>query len=170
VRTILLTAIATLFDKQILQGSGSNGELTGLFNVSGVQTQSGTSIGLDGVTTMAQKSSEAGARDDQLGFISTPAVRQLLQKREKVSGNGGFVWESDTVADRRAFASNECPSASMICGPWPQVVVGVWGPGPTVEINPYAGFTQGIIGARVILSCDMAPVSAASFVKSTSIT
>jgi HK97 family phage major capsid protein len=169
-RTVLLGALGQFFDKQILQGVGSNGELLGLFNVSGLGTQAGTSISQSGVTSMAQKSSEAGVRDAELAFISTPAVRQLLQIREKASGNGGFVWQNDTVADRRAFASNECGSAAMVCGPWPRAIVGMWGPGPQIEVNPYAQFQAGIVGVRVLLSADWSPVFPGAFVKSTSIT
>jgi hypothetical protein len=111
-------------------------------------SESGTTLNHSGTTTMKKLSSEAGARDEDLSFISTPSVRQLLENRENASGNGGFVWQDNAVAARPAFASNDCPSASMIVGPWPEVVVGQWGPpGITLELNPYeqTKFRAGII-------------------------
>jgi hypothetical protein len=121
---------------------------------------------------MKQLSSEAGARDEDLAFVATPAVRQLLEIREKATGNGGFVWQAGMVADRPAFASNDCPSASMVCGPWSEVVIGLFGPGVTLEINPNeeTKFKQGIIEARVVLDADMGVIRPSAFVKSESIT
>ena len=172
VRMILLGALGQFLDEQVLQGDGSSGELLGLFNTTGLQTQSGTSLALAGVTTMKKLSSEAGARDEDLAFVSTPAVRQLLEVREKASGNGGFVWQGGMVADRPAHASNDCPAASMVCGPWSQVVLALFSPGVTLEVNPYeqSKFKQGIIEARVVLDADMGVIRPSAFVKSESIT
>jgi hypothetical protein len=122
---------------------------------------------------MKKLSAEAGARDEDLAYISTPAIRQTLEVREKASGNGGFVWQEGRVADRPAFASIDCPIASMFVGPWPQVVVGQWGPpGIVLKLNPYeqSKFKAGIIQARMVLTVDMAWIRPDAFVKSTSIT
>jgi len=173
VRMVMLSTLGKFLDSQLLTGSGASGELQGLFNVAGVQTQSGTTLAHAGTTTMKKLTSEAGAVDEEIAFVSTPAVRQLLENREKATGNGGFVWDGGTVADRPAFASNECPTASMVCGPWPQVILGQWGPpGLIVEINPHdpAGFKAGIIQARMILTADAGVIRPSAFIKSTSIT
>jgi HK97 family phage major capsid protein len=172
VRMILLGALGQFLDKQVLQGSGTDGELLGLFNTPGLQEQSGTSLAHAGTTTMKKLSSEAGARDEDLAFVSTPAIRQLLEIREKASGNGGFMWQGGMVADRPAFASNDCPAASMVCGPWSQVIVALFGPGITLEINPYeqTKFKAGIVEARVVIDCDMGVIRPSAFVKSESIT
>jgi len=173
VRMVMLSALGMFLDKQILNGSGASGELTGLFNVTGLQTQTGTTLAQLGVTTMKKLSAEAGAVDRELAFVSTPAVRLLLENRERVAGGAGFVWDKSAVADLPAFASNECPAASMLVGPWPQVILGQWGPpGLTLEINPFdpTGFKQGVIQARMILTADAAVIRPAAFIKSTSIT
>jgi HK97 family phage major capsid protein len=173
VKMIMGSKIAEFMDYQVLQGTGASGELLGLFNTTGLQTQSGTTLGQSGVTTMKKLSAEAGADDEDIAFMSTPAVRQVLEIREKVAGNAGFVWQEGQVADSRAYASNECPSASMVCGPWSQVVLCKYGPpGFILEINPYepTKFKQGIIEMRMIISVDAGVIRPAAFVKSTSIT
>ena len=173
VRMVMLSALGIFLDRQILNGSGAAGELLGLFNVAGTQTQSGTTLAHAGTTIMKKLSSEAGAMDQDLAFISTPAVRQLLENRERAAGNAGFVWDKGAVADLPAFASNECPAASMIVGPWPQLILGQWGPpGLILEINPFdpAGFKQGVIQARMILTADAAVLRPDAFIKSTLIT
>lgn len=173
IRMVMLSTLGKFLDAQILNGSGASGEMQGIFNIAGTQTQSGTTLARAGVTTMKKLSAEAGAMDRELAFVSTPAVRQLLENRENATGNAGFVWQGGAVADLSAYASNECPAASMLCGPWAQVVLGQWGPpGITLEINPYdpAGFKAGIIQARMILTADMAMLRPSAFIKSTSIT
>ncbi len=172
VRMVMLSALGKFLDAQILNGSGASGELTGILNTAGLQTQSGTTLGHSGTTTMKKLASEAGARDEDLAFVSTPAIRQTLESRETATGSG-FVWQADAVAGRPAFASNECPAATMLVGPWPQVVIGQWGPpGITVELNPFeaTNFRSGMIQARMVLSVDMGVIRPSAFVKSTSIT
>jgi len=173
VRMVMVSTLGKFLDAQILSGSGAAGELHGIFNIAGTQTQSGTSLAHAATTTMKKLTAEAGAVDREIAFVSTPAVRQLLENREKATGNGGFVWENGLVAEVPAFASNECPTASMLCGPWAQVILGQWGPpGLTLEINPYdpAGFKAGIVQARMILSVDVGVIRPSAFIKSTSIT
>jgi len=173
VKMILLSTLGKFLDTQILNGSGASGEMTGILNTAGLQTQSGTSLAQAGVTVMKQKAAEAGAVDRELGFISTPAVRQLLEIREKVAGNAGFIWQGGQVADLPAFASVECPAATMLVGPWAQVILGMWGaPGLMLEINPFdpTGFKAGVIQGRMILTADVGVIRPSAFVKSTSIT
>ena len=65
---------------------------------------------------MKRKSSEANVTDASISFLSTPAVRELLEGREKATGGGKFVWDKDLVADRPAYVSTDVPVATMICG------------------------------------------------------
>lgn len=166
-RRVLLGAVGQVLDAQILQGAGSGGEMTGLFNLANVQVSTATTFDLAAFNECVKLSSEAGARDADLSFISTPAVRELLGNRENGTGGGnGFLWSGGRVGNAMpGYASNDCPSASAIIGPWPQVVVGMWGAGPMIEVNPYAQFKSGIVGLRVLLSADMGVTYPAAFVK-----
>lgn len=152
-----------------IAGTGASGQLLGLTNVPGVQTQSGTTLNA-GCATMKRKSAEANVTDPQISFLSTPAVRELLEGREKATGGGNFVWQKDLVADRPAYVSTDVPTASMICGDWSTCVLGIWGPGFTVEIDPNANFNNGMMAARIVVMCDFAVLQPASFVLASSIT
>jgi HK97 family phage major capsid protein len=167
----LLRTVGSAIDVAVLNGSGAAGQPLGLLNTAGVQTQSGTTL-TSGVTVMKQKSAEANVTDENINFLSTPAVRQLLENRERVSGSGRFVWEHDQVADRAAFVSTDVPTATMICGDWALVYLGIWGEGFVLEVNPYdpTGFKAGLIQGRVLVSCDLAVLHPAGFVAATSIT
>jgi HK97 family phage major capsid protein len=167
----LLKTIGTAIDQAVLNGSGASGQPLGLLNTSGVQTQSGTTLNA-GCATMKRKSAEANVADDQITFVSTPAVREVLEGREKATGGGKFVWDKDLVADRPAFVSTDVPTATMICGDWGLIFLGIWGSGFQLEINPYdaGGFKAGLIQGRILVSCDLAVLHPAGFVVATSIT
>jgi hypothetical protein len=99
-------------------------------------------------------------------------VRETLETRERATGGGRFVWQNDQVADRAAFVSTDVPTATMICGDFSLIYLGIWGAGLVLEINPYeqTNFRAGIIQARVLVSCDAASVHPSSFIVASSIT
>ena len=167
----LMRTVGTALDQAVISGSGADGQPTGLLLTSGVQTQSGTTLNT-GVNTMKQKVATANAADERVSFLSTPAIRELLENRERVTGSGRFVWDKDQVADRPAYVSTDVPPATMICGDFGNIYIGVWGAGFVLEINPYdpTHFKTGVIQGRIIVSADVAVLHAAAFCKSESIT
>lgn len=171
VRRELTRTIGTALDQAVINGSGAGGQPTGLLLTTGVQTQSGTTLNA-GVRTMKQKVATANVDDERITFISTPAVRELLEGREIVTGSGQFVWQRDQVADRRAYVSTDVPAATMIAGDFGNVYVGVWGDAFVLEINPFeaTNFRSGVIQARILLAADLAVLHAAAFCKAESIT
>ncbi|MDC8451061.1 MAG: phage major capsid protein [Nitrospira sp.] len=167
----LLRTLGSGIDQVVISGTGASGQPLGLLNTSGVQTQSGTTLNT-GVSTMKRKSAEANVNDEAITFLSTPAVRELLEGRERATGGGRFVWDKDQVADRRAFVSTDVPTATMICGDWSLLYLGIWGQGFLLEVNPFdpAGFKAGVIQARMLISCDVAVLHPSAFVVASSIT
>lgn len=167
----LLRTVGTAIDQAIINGTGANGAPTGIIQTAGVQTQSGTTLNA-GCATMKRKSAEANVTDESISFLSTPAVRELLEGREKATGGGKFVWEKDQVSDRAAMVTTDMPSATMLCGDFSLVYLGFWGAGLVLEINPYeqTNFRSGVIQARVLVSCDVAVLHPSSFIVASSIT
>jgi HK97 family phage major capsid protein len=167
----LLRTVGTAIDQAVLNGSGVSGQPTGIIGTAGVQTQSGTTLNA-GCATMKRKSAEANVTDESISFLSTPAVRELLEGREKATGGGKFVWDKDLVADRAAYVSTDVPTAVMLCGDFSLIYVCFWGAGLVLEINPYEqnNFRAGIIQARVLVSCDVAVLHPPAFIVASSIT
>ncbi len=167
----LLHTLGTATDQAVISGSGASGQPLGLLNTTGVQTQSGTTLNA-GVSTMKSKSAEANVNDEAISFLSTPAVRELLEGRERATGGGRFVWDKDQVADRQAYVSTDVPTATMICGDWGLIYLGIWGQGFVLEVNPFdpAGFKAGLIQARMLVTCDVAVLHPSAFVVASSIT
>lgn len=167
----LMRAVGTAFDQAIIGGSGASGQPTGLLQTAGVQTQSGTTLNA-GVFAMKRLVAEANADDSRITFLSTPAVRELLENRERHAGSGAYVWQGDRVAARPAYASTDVPSATMISGDFANIFLGIWGAGFILEINPYdpTHFKTGVIQARVIVSADVAIPHPSAFVVASPIT
>jgi HK97 family phage major capsid protein len=149
----LLRTMGSFIDKQILQGSGVNGDATGIFNTSGIDTRAGTSLSHANTLSMQQKIAEANATDENIRWIATPAVRTVLAGRERATGSG-FIWDRDQVTSRPAFVSTLVPTAGFVGTDWSLVVLALWGPGFQIELNPYANFQAGIVQLRILLSYD----------------
>lgn len=171
VRRELLKTTGTALDQAVLAGTGASGQPLGIINMSGINTQSGTSLGHAGVAAMKRKVSEANAADEEISFIAAPAVREMLETRERATGSG-FIWDDDRVASRPAFVSTDVPASTLLCAAWSSVYVPIWGPGITIELNPYdpTGFKTGTIQARVLLSCDVALLHLLALCKAETIT
>lgn len=167
----VLRTLGTAIDQAVIAGTGASGQPLGLLNTAGVQTQSGATLNA-GVLTMKKKTAEANVNDEAISFLSTPAVREALENRERATGGGRFVWDKDQVADRPAYVSTDVPSATMICGDWSLIYLGIWGQGFVLEVNPFdpTGFKTGTIQARLLVSCDIAVLHPSAFVVASSIT
>jgi len=170
VRRELMRTIGMAIDQAILNGSGAAGQPTGLLLTAGVQSQTGTSLSQTGVATMKKLVAEANAPDEAISFLSTPAIRLLLESRERATTGSGFIWDRDMVASRPANVSTDVPTATMICGAWPAIYLGIWGQGFVVEIDPSTGFKSAVLSARLLLSCDAAITQPTAFCVASSIT
>ena len=171
VRRQLLRSIGTAVDQAVLSGSGASGQPTGILNTAGIGSESGASLAHTGVVAMKAAVAAANAPDQEINFISTPAVRELLETRERATGSG-FVWDRDRVASRPAFATTDLPADVLIAGAWPRIMLAIWGAGVTIEVNPFesAGFKMGRIEARALISVDVAVLQPSAFVIASSIT
>jgi HK97 family phage major capsid protein len=171
VRRELLGTVGEAVDAAVLSGTGSAGQPLGIVNVPGIGTTTGTSIAQAGVAEMKRKVSDANAPDAGIAFVGTPAVRELLEKRERATGLG-FIWDGDKVVSRPAAVSTAVPTASLICAHWPSIHLLLWGAGFQFEVNPFdaTGFKTGKIQARVLVSCDVAATYPAAIVVASSIT
>jgi HK97 family phage major capsid protein len=170
VRRHLTRLIGQAIDEAVLNGSGASGQPEGLLTVTGTVAQSGTTLAQAGVTNMLQQAVDGGADDRRVIFISTAAVRELLQNRERVSTSGQYVWQNNELAGKPAYATRAMPAATMLCGDFTNVVIGLFGPGVELMVDPYTAFKTGVINVRAIVSCDVGVLFPPSFAKSSSIT
>lgn len=156
IRRELLRTVSTLLDAAVINGAGASGAPLGILNTPGIGTQSGTSLAHAGVCAMKRTVAAANGQDEDISFIGTPAVRELLETRERATGSG-YIWDNNQVASQPARVSTDVPTATLICGAWSHVVVALWGVGFRLELNPFEGtaFKIGKIQARLLIHADV---------------
>lgn len=170
-RRELLRSVGTAIDQACINGSGADGEPLGLLDTPGVNTEPGAAFSHASAAAMKRVVAAADASDEEISFLSTPAVRELLETRERASGSG-YIWDHDHVASRPGFVSTDVPSDTLIAGAWPRLLLGLWGRGITLEVNPFdaTAFKRGGISVRALVSVDVGVLHPAAFALSVSIT
>lgn len=168
-REILRRAVREALDVAFLNGAGGVMPL-GLQQTAGIGTQSGTSLAHAGILTMRQKVLTAGAQETNLAWIGTPGIQELLGARERATGGGRFMWDSDGVLGRPAYATKNAPANALTCGDFGQAVVAIFGPGIKIEIDPSQDFNTNGLVARVMLMVDVAFPNPAAFCVASSVT
>lgn len=170
----LLKTIGQMIDQAVISGTGASGQPTGILNTAGLGTQPGASFGASAALAMEQTCADNNGDDESFAYLTTPAVRKLLRTREIATGSGA-LWScngaENRLAGRGAFASTLMPAATMISGPWSNLLLPIWG-NPRIEINPFdpSGFKSLTVDARLVLDVDVAIQTPAAWVSSSSIT
>ena len=121
IRAEFQRAAGTALDAAILGGSGASGQPTGLTNTVGVGTFTGASLSQSALrNAQADVNTATGVNPATLGFVTTPAVAEILSARQRFTGSDRGLWEGasadGTVEGVRAMATTACPTASMIHG------------------------------------------------------
>lgn len=155
-RQQLLGAVGELLDVAVLAGSGAAGQPLGLVNTANIGTQSGSSLAHTGILNMRETVLTAGGQEQNLRWIGTPGVQEILGARERVAAGGRHLWDDGAILGRPAHATKNAPASTLMCGDFSKAILGLWGAAVRVEINPYQDFKAGILAARVILTCDVA--------------
>jgi HK97 family phage major capsid protein len=167
-RREVMRTTGQLIDAAVLAGTGAAGQPTGIINTVGVQTQSGTALGWAGILNAEQLIAETGT--ELSGYITTPAVRELLKAREKAPGSG-LIWDGNAMNGQPAYATTNLPAGTLIAGDFSQCVLGQWG-GLELAIAPpgAADFQAGNLAIRLMTAVDVALLRPAAFVVASSIT
>jgi HK97 family phage major capsid protein len=174
IRANLLGAVGAAIDQAMLAGTGANTPL-GIRYTPGVTLSSGTAFNITAAHGMVADAAASNVIDTNLRFLSTPAARELLALRPVSLGTGTSidapVWRDDMLAGKPAFVSANCPSATIFCGDFSQCWLMMWGIGALqLEINPFAHFASGLIGAKVVAHCDVVVARPLAFAVGTAIT
>lgn len=170
IRAQLLEAVGGLLDQAVIAGTGASGQPQGLTNTSGIGTQAGVALAYSGIRTMRKQIMLAGGVEQRLAWIGAPDVQDALGGRERTAAGGRFLWDDDGVMGRPAYASSYVAPGVLACGDWSRAVVGIWGPGFVVEINPFDQFQQSKLSARIILECDVMFSPSSAFSVATGVT
>lgn len=171
----LAKTVAQAIDAAAINGSGASGQPTGVLNVAGIGSVTGTSLAYAGILEFMSDTIGQNAliNPESAGFVTTPTVSALLMNRQKVASTFSPIWQGNvrggTIDGMRAMSSTAVPAGTMLFADWSSLLIGEWGI-LEIESNPYANFAAGIVGVRAIQTIDVAVRYPQSFSAATSIT
>lgn len=169
VRDDLAQSLALAVDLAALQGSGASGQPTGIKNTSGINTVDfGTSPILvpsyAKVVDMETAVAEDNALVGNLAYILPAAMFGGLKTTEKATNTAQFVVEpGGTINGYRAIVSNQCTAGDMFFGNFSDLLVGMWGAGVDITVDPYSLSTTGSVRIVAFQTIDVAVRNAVSF-------
>jgi HK97 family phage major capsid protein len=174
VNSDLAAVVGLAGDLAGISGSGASGQPTGLDNVTGVGTVSGSSLGIAGLLEFQTDVAAGNVMPARGAYVTTPAVAALMIQEVLYANTASPAWVgniwSGSILGFPAFSSNQVGSAVMYFGDWSKMVVAEWG---TLEIdtNPYgSGWGAGTIAVRAIYSMDIGVRYPVAFSRAGSIT
>jgi hypothetical protein len=97
-------------------------------------------------------------------------VFTLLAARAKVTSGATIIDDGVTLAGKRVVVSQNVPDATLICADWSTILVGTWGVGPELAVDPYGAFRTLGATMRCLLSVDVAVTAPAAVVVASSVT
>lgn len=169
----LAKVLATAIDLAALEGSGANGQPTGISNTGSIGAVTGTDLAYADILEFQTDVAGSNALAANCAYATTPAVAALLAQRVKVASTFSPLWEGGlldgNMAGFRAVATNQLTAASMIFGDFSQIIIGEWGM-LELAMNPYANFAAAITGIRAIQTVDVGIRYAGAFSRAHTIT
>jgi HK97 family phage major capsid protein len=176
IRAELRRAAAAALDAAIFAGTGNSGQPLGIVGTVGCGAFTGTSLDQAALRNAQADLGTAKAISDpsKVAYATTPAVAELLAKRQRFTGSDRGLWEGSsfdgTVEGCRAISSASMPSASAILGDWSSVQIVEFAGGLVLEVDPFSAFSSGLVSIRLLLDCDVLVLRPAAFSVATGIT
>jgi HK97 family phage major capsid protein len=175
VREDLARDMALAVDSVAIVGGGSN-QPTGIVGTSGVQSYvaisdvgNGGALSWDDIVIMSEKLEDANA--DQLGdgaWLTTPGVKSSLKRTARLGNTIGLpIWADDNTVDGyRARSSNQVAKTgskgtssgtlhTIIRGIFETMIIGMWGSGFELVVDPYRLKKQGMIELTTFMLTDV---------------
>lgn len=168
----LAQVCAVGLDYAALNGLGSSNQPTGIRVQSGIGVKTlgsnGGNLAWADILDFEKTISTANADIGSISFLFTPGTRSKLKStlQNTTSGAAYIFGADDRVNGYRAFVTNQLPSnlttgtSTTIChaaifGVFPELLVGLWGPGVEILIDPYSVAGQNMIACHAFLMADI---------------
>jgi len=183
VRQDLARDMAIAVDFAAIAGPGTNSP-TGILNTSGItsfilngDSGNGGTPDYTDIVHMIEQLEDTNA--DQLGdpgWLTTPGIKSLLKLTPRLANTIALpVWtDNEEVSGYEAFSSNQVPKTgtrgstsnnhAIILGVWATMIIGMWGSGFELVVDPYRLKKQGMIELTTFMLTDVALKYPAAFV------
>ena len=173
----LAALVALKVDAAVLAGTSTDSSVPlGIRYTAGLGTAnptSGTAVAYGDMIKFQSTVAASNALFDGFSYVCHPAIAAVLMGKPRFTNSDTPIWEGalldGQVVGKRAMASLQVTSGTVLGGDFSQVYLGEWG-SLTIEANPYANFQAGIVGIRAFYSCDVLVRYGAAFAIGTGIT
>jgi HK97 family phage major capsid protein len=160
IRRNLANSLAAALDAAALDGTGTSGQPLGVMRWLGIGSFNGASITYANVLDAQSGLLTANGLDGggEVSFVCRPAVAKILAARQ------GFstlipLWvgalNAGQLAGCRAESTMSMPATTLAALDASKILIGEWGTGIELQVNPYANFQAGITGVRAMLTVDV---------------
>ena len=160
IRNDILASTSLLIDLGATAGSGSSGQPTGLNSVTGVNTKTLTTANT--LTWAEAVDLESLCLSDNAlfgnpGYILNATQVGLAKTPVKESGQATYVMDDDRINGHPVFISNHITAGSIYFSvDWSQLIMGFFGSGPSLLVDPYTNSASGTVRLRVLQFMDIA--------------
>lgn len=182
VREDLAAVIARGLDLAALDGTGSSNQPTGVLRQTGLNTIT-TTFGSNGavpdwaaIVQFETALAIANAPSSDWRWITTPGIRgKLKQTLSSTVAGASWIWAADgSMNGYQALVTNQMPSNytagtsttichGMVLGAWSEAIIGEFGGGVEIIVDPYTVASQNMIQYHAIVMADVAVRHGASF-------
>lgn len=172
-------AIRLAVETAAINGSGSNGQPTGILNTTDIGSVVGGDNGLAAawshIVNLESKVAIADADLGSLAYLTNPSVRGKLKQTSKVANQNGFIWDegANPLNGYRAGVSTLVPKtltkgtsegvcSAIIFGNFNDLIIGQWA-GLDLVIDPYTKAKSNMLVITVNSFWDIAVRNPESF-------
>lgn len=165
VRDDLVQAMALSIDLAGLEGTGANGQPTGILGTTGVNQV--TNFAAANPTFAEVVSLETAVDVDNalagnLAYILRADMKGALKTTEKATNTGQFVYNGNEMNGYRSIVSNQGTAGNLYFGNFNDLLIGMWG-GMDLTVDPYSNSKSGTLRVVAIQTVDVAVRHAQSF-------
>lgn len=173
----LAVAHAQALDAAAFNGSGSNGQPTGIRNASGINAialdTNGAAMDFANLVKMETEVAADNGLRGSLAYVTNSKVMGKLKTTAQIAGYPAYLFEDGKANGYDVLVSNAIPSdltkgtstsvcSSMIFGNFNDLVIAGWG-GLDMLVDPYTSKNKGVIECTMLAYHDIAVKHAESF-------
>ncbi len=165
VRDDLTQALAIAIDKGGLEGTGLNGQPTGILSTVGVNTVTAFAAAVPTFAEMVSLETAVAVDNALIGnlsYITDAATAGGLKTRSKDAGSGMFVLDRGEANGYPLIVSQQATAGNVYFGNFSDLLIGMWG-GLDITVDPYSSSNTGTVRIVALQSVDVGVRHAVSF-------
>ena len=118
---------------------------------------------IDWDDVLAFQAAVGGYALNDLAFVMSPSARAILKGKPKTANYPAFLCEDDQINGYDCRVSGCVSNDNIYFGDWSKLILGVFGEGMDILVNPYKYSTEGMIEVTASICVDAVIEQTAAF-------